>query len=113
MVQWPPGFLSLQERLVILQFTPFGGSLRGEAFHFELLLRGQLRQVPDECHQLPVCALALLAAVAPGRPAGGPDSVLDDVEQVSIADALRRAPAQSGRARVESAPHFRFSATVV
>src|SRR5262245_37552750 len=59
------------------------------------LLRGQLREVSDEQHQLPV----LVVVAAPTGHAGEADAVPDGVEQLSVGQRLRLPRAQIGRRR--------------
>jgi hypothetical protein len=58
------GRVALEELLVLLHLAPFIRALRVEAFHLQLLLWGELREVADERDQVPSRALALLAAVS-------------------------------------------------
>src|SRR6266853_1324064 len=104
---------ALEELLVVLHLAPFLRALRVETFHLQLLLARELREVADEGDQVPGRALALLASVTPGRHAGEPNAVLDDVEQLAVGELLRRRQPQIRRPWIEIAAHLRLPASVV
>lgn len=53
---------------------------------------------PDEEHQLPI----LLIVAAPSRHPGEANSILDDVEQLAVAEGLGRFAPHVRRGRIES-----------
>src|SRR6266851_2195861 len=105
--------VALEELLVVLHLAPLLRALRVEAFHLQLLLWGELREVADERDQVPARALALLAAVSPGGHPGEANAVLDDVEQLTVRELLRLGQPQIRRPWIEVAAHLRLPAPVV
>jgi hypothetical protein len=67
--------------------------------------------VADEANQVPGVLLAV--RLAERGHAGEADAVLDDVEQLAVAQQLRALGAQVGRFRVEALANGRLAAAVV
>src|SRR4051812_12785628 len=84
---------TLEGLLVFLHLAPFRHAPRVHVLHLQLLLAREPRQVADEGDELPGLVLAVLASVAPARHARHPHAVLDDVEELAVAELLGVGPA--------------------
>src|SRR3954471_8377079 len=109
----PRLFLAFQELLVLLHLAPLVRGLRVQLLHLQLLPGRQAGKMPQEGDEVPCLFLALFATVSPGGPPVQPDSVLDDVEKLTIGELLRPAQAEI-RCRGKQVPtHLRVAAPVV
>src|SRR3954471_7491087 len=106
-------FLAFQELLVLLHLPPLVRRLRVQLLHLQLLPGREPGKMPQEGDEMPGLALALFATVSPGWHSGQPDSVLDDVEKLTIGEVLRARQAQVGRRRKQIPAHLGAAAPVV
>src|SRR5688572_12899556 len=79
---------ALQETFFLNLLTCFCGRTRIQCFHFLELLGRQTGQLADKVNQVPCLFGALLGSGAPRWHPRQPYTVLDDVEQLTIAQRL-------------------------
>src|SRR5262245_7129166 len=94
---------ALQELFLLLFFRAVFRSLWIVPLHLQPFFRRQLRQMPDESHQLPtVFAASVFVRCTKRRHSRKAHSIFDDPENLAVAKLLGVRAAQIRRFRIES-----------
>src|SRR5262245_19547535 len=89
-----------------------GGALGVQGLHLRELFGADLREVPDEAHELPGVEIVFRGTVAPGGHAGQAHAVADDVEDLAVGQGLRSGGGHVRCFRVEIASDGRVAPPV-
>src|SRR4051794_38840608 len=103
---------SFEKSLFFLFFLPFCRTLRVQSLHLFTLLELHVRQVPDEVNEFPRVPFIVIGR-APSWHSSKADSVLDNVEQLAIAEVLSRRSSHVRRRGIHLSPHAAVTASVI
>src|SRR2546426_193549 len=80
---------AFEELLFFLFFVHFHRIHGVHRLHLFQLLWGDFRKMTDEVNELPVVSVVMPSGIAPRRHSGEANAVLDDGEQLTVAQILR------------------------
>src|SRR5438093_1089615 len=105
--------LSRQKPFDLLFLFTFLPRLRVHRLHTLDLFLIDPWKMPDEMDQLPGLPVVFARILTPGRHSGEPDSILDDVEQLSVGQRLGRRGRHVRSLGVKIPPNLRFAPPVI